>query len=409
MEFDMSRFILFLCALATMAVSTVAGTYWQQVSDVSLSKNARLDGYKNVLYLYDDASFMMSVDHGATWKRESGSLKNGVIAVERVGTSVFAFAQHGEENNVRVLKADETGRSWNVTSEIEIGSNDRLAGVAVYGTGIYAFSRNGKILASWDGGVRWNYRAAPNQIGAVIDMAVSSDVWVICGTDGAAWSSDVGITWHSTFAPVETGSTILSLETLDNTIWAGCRLGANTVNNGIPVFASLVATPLAIRSIGGVLFGVFKTYNGASSLLRMAERTNAWVSMPSTGLPPHNLTKRENFTVINNEIYLYHHGDDAGFLGVYKVRNDAPTSVDEMPSVAAVVSPLPASTDLTIGLSDGGHMQAAIVDQMGRTVRTFSVDGTAQINVSDLASGTYNLLLLDEQRRMTTHNVVIAR
>ena len=121
---------------------------------------------------------------------------------------------------------------------------------------------------------------------------------------------NVGHKWHVTVAPVESGSTILTLETLGNNIWAGCRLGSSRfdagsrswypMNDGLPVFASLVATPLAFRSIGGVLFGVFKTYDGTSSSMMRITPGCQRVGRDAKhlGLPPHNFTKRENFTVL---------------------------------------------------------------------------------------------------------------
>ena len=418
-EQDMFRIVTTVIAFLLVAATATAGSFWQRVSDVAVSKEARLDGYKDVLYLYDHNTFLMSKDHGQSWQRQEGYMKNGVIAVERVGTSLFAFTQHEEESNVRVLKANSTGESWEETSIIQCGKDDALVGVAVYQTGIYAYTKYRKVFASWDGGRTWNLRMVSDEVGSMMDLAVSPDVWVAAGTDGAVWSSDFGITWHMTVAPVEAGSTILTLETLGSTIWAGCRLGSsrfdaesrswNVVNTGLPVFASLVATPMAIRSIDGVLFGVFKTYNGTSSLMRITKRDPSWVPMQSMGLPPHNFTKRENFTVLGNEVYLYHHGDDAGFLGVYKNVNDAPTSVDENTKATILVSPLPASDHITIQSSVDTPVSATIVNTLGQVVSTFEMNATATVPVADLSVGTYTLLLMDKAQAIATHPIVISR
>jgi len=416
----MSRILISLIAMVTMTVAGAAGTFWQKVSDISLSKEARLDSYKGVLYLYDEKSFLLSNDDGQSWTRQEGYVHDGVIAVERVGPLVFAFTQHEAEGRIRVLRADGAGMDWQEVSVIDIGADDKLVGVAVYQSGMYAYTRDRKILASWDNGKSWNHREVDGMIGTAVDMAVGGEVWIVCGTEAAMWSSNSGRTWHQTTAPAEAGSTILSVETIGNTIWAGCRLGAsrfecssrswNVVNDGIPVFASLVATPLSLRSLNGVLFGIFKTYNGKSTIMRITESGREWTPMESVGLPPHNFTTRENFTLVDKELFLYHHGDDQGFLGVYKHASDAPTSVNDLNAMqAGVVSPLPASTQITIKPMVETPVTGMVVNNLGQVVKTVSVNGPTSVSVAELAVGTYNLLLMDEAQTITTHPLVITR
>ena len=94
---------------------------------------------------------------------------------------------------------------------------------------------------------------------------------------------------------------------------------------------------------------------------------------------------------------------------MYRSTNDAPTSVDDESLEAVSVSPLPASTNITVRTAESKPLIATIMNNLGQVVKTFTVINSEQINVADLPVGTYNLLLKDQAQTVSTSPVVISR
>jgi len=401
------KYIVFVVSLLLFAATTTsAGTWWEKVSDVSVSSAGRLANMQGNLYLYDCGKVFRSVDDGATWKDMSKTFPNGVHVFRRVGAFNYAFTPSKGGSRVTVFRSDDQGASWHSVSEFALTSGTTLRNVSFEGSTLYAVTNGQSIQVSVDNGQTWQEAAVTAPIGSLVDFASSNGLWVAAGTEGAAWSSDNGRTWHETLAPIEVGSGFTQVENFGGTIWAGGNIGAcrfdvmsrswHVLNDGLPVFASLVAAPLTFRSLNGVLFGVFKTYNGQTSVMRLDQRQARWVRLESAGLPPHNKANYDNFTVIGEHVYLYYHGDDIGFVGVYRAVNDAPTDVQEESMATSIsVGPNPATDHVRVSTASTTLATVSMVDMNGREIATAQGIGEMDLNVSAVPNGVYYIRVTD--------------
>ena len=408
--------VLVFLAAATIAS---AGTWWEKVSDIAVSEDGRLANLQENLYLYDLSEVYLSQDEGATWKDMSGTFPNGVYAFRHIGTYMYAFTPAGTDGRVTVFRSENGGSSWYSVSQFNVSSGKNLRDVSIEGTSLYAISDGRTIQVSWDNGSTWNERTVDARIGTLVDFASNRGLWIACGTESTMWSADNGRTWYETVAPTEVGGGITQVENHGETIWAGGNLGAcrfdmmsrswEVFNEGLPVFASLVGTPTTFRSIDGVLFGVFKTYDGSVRLLRLSRADNSWVEMESAGLPPHNLAHYDNFTVVDESVYLYYYGNDIGFVGVYRGTNDAPTSVDnEVMNAELTVGPNPATDFVRVNMASVEPMTVALVDMTGRELASISTVGEAELILTPYPTGTYYVRVTDT-RGTVAKPIVISR
>ena len=391
----------------------------EKVSDIAVSEDGRLASLKENLYLYDLNTVFLSQDEGNTWNDMSSTFPNGVYAFREVGANMYAFTPAGRDGRVTVFRSDDGGSTWHSISQFGVGTGSELRDVSVEGTSLYAISNGRTVQVSWDNGKTWNERSVDKRVGKLLDFASSQGLWIACGTEGAMWSADNGSTWYETSAPAEVGGGITQVESHGGTIWAGGNLGAcrfdmmsrswDVYNRGLPVFASLVGTPTTFRSMDGVLFGVFKTYDGAVRLLRLSATDNSWVQMESAGLPPHNLAHYDNFTVVDERVYLYYYGNDIGFVGVYRGVNDAPTSVSEEDLQAELsVGPNPATDHVRVRTVSAEPMTVALVDMTGRELASVHTLGEAELNLSSYPTGTYYVRVTDA-RGTVAKPIVISR
>ncbi|RPI67565.1 MAG: T9SS C-terminal target domain-containing protein [Ignavibacteriae bacterium] len=410
----MFRILILLVLAAPMAQ---AGSWWERVSDISVSENGRLEGRGGRLFLFDEKKAYVSSDKGGSWSSLESVFPRGVYEIRDVGQFMFAFVPGEKNGSVLVYRSADQGGSWKFMSAFALTTGSKLRDVATLGSGLYAISDGQTIQVSWDGGVSWNERSVDPYVGNLIDFAASESIWVACGTEGAMWSADAGLSWYPSQAPHEVGSGIFHVEAFKGTIWAGGRLGSctfdmnsrswNVENAGLPVFASLVGQPTALTARGGVLFGVFKTYDGASTVMRRSAADSKWLPMESAGLPPHNLASRRNFAVVGQNLFVYYHGDDIGFIGLYRGVNDAPTSVEETSATSNVtVGPLPAIDHVNVSTTAGESVELTVVDMSGLTVYTGSMREQTTIDVRTFASGAYTLIVTDASGVVTTPMVV---
>ncbi len=415
MKSTLQTVIVFLAA-ATIAT---AGTWWEKVSDISVSEDGRLANLKENLYLYDLNTVYLSNDEGNTWKDMSATFPNGVYAFRQIGANMYAFTPAGNDGRVTVFRSDNGGSNWHSISQFPVSSGKNLRDVSIEGTSLYAISDGRTIQVSWDNGKTWNERTVDARVGSLVDFASCKGLWVATGTEATMWSSDNGNTWYEIVAPIEVGGGITQVENYGGTIWAGGILGAcrfdmmsrswEVYNEGLPVFASLVGAPTTLRAIDGVLFGVFKTFNGTVRLLRLSRTDGRWVEMESAGLPPHNLARYDNFAVIEERVYLYYYGDDIGFVGVYRGTNDAPTSVDGDVLTAEVsVGPNPATDHVRVSMASLEPMTVELVSMTGQAIATVNAVGEAEVNLTAFPSGTYYVRITDA-RGTTSKPIVISR
>lgn len=409
-----------LIVLVLAAPAALAGNWWEKVSDISVSEQSRLEGRGGRLFLFDENKAFVSSDKGLTWTSLSNVFPRGVFEIRDVGAFMYAFVPGEQAGKVAVFRSGDQGGSWKFVSAFALTTGTKLQDVATLGTGLYAISNGQTIMASWDGGLSWNERVVDEYVGNLMDFAASEAVWVACGTQGTMWSADGGLSWYPSQAPVEVGSSVFHVEAFKGTIWGGGRLGSctfdvnsrswNPANEGLPVFASLVGQPTALTARGGVLFGVFKTFDGTSRVMRRSMADSKWVPMESAGLPPHNLASRRNFAVVGQNLFVYYFGDDVGFIGLYRGVNDAPTSVEEntVATFDATVGPLPAYDHVNVSASTTSPVELSIVDMTGQAVYTGSMTDRTTIDVRSLSAGAYTIIMKDASG-IASKPLVIAR
>ncbi len=415
----MASYVGLMIAVFLLASPLRAGQWWEKVSDISLSRSARLETKGQQLFLFDRSTVYLSSDQGTSWTSLSNSFPKGVIEVREVGGHLFAFSEGAANGEIAVRRSEDQGKTWKLISSFRFRQNADLEEVCTLEYGLYAISNKRSIVASWDGGSTWHEKMVSSDVGDILDFAATESIWVACGTEGTVWSSDAGETWHKSMAPVEVGSSIFHVEAFRGTIWAGGRLGActfdvnsrswNPVNEGLPVYASLVGQPTALTARGGVLFGVFKTFDGTSRVMRRSAADSKWMPMESTGLPPHNLASRRNFAVMDQNLFVYYFGDDVGFVGLYKGVNDAPTSIEEENVVSTfnvTAGPLPAYDHVNVAAHTSSVVDLTIVDMTGQTVYTETMTDRTTIDIRSLSAGAYTIVMKDAKGVATTPLVI---
>ena len=131
--------------------------------------------------------------------------------------------------------------------------------------------------------------------------------------------------------------------------------------------------------------------------------------MESAGLPPHNEAGRHNFAVMGKQVYLYYHGSDVGFVGLYQGNNDAPTSVEEdVYGQSIKIGPNPASDHLRVTASNTDQLTITIVDVTGRSVISTETSSQATLNIGHLPMGTYQIRV-SNGKGTTSRPIVVQR
>ena len=415
----MSRIIMVMLLVVASAVSLTAQA-WQRVSTLTSSKNAHLVARSGGLLLYDNDAVFRSADNGKSWTDMSNRFPSGISASCVVSGDILALFQSGEAGMIKLARSHNGGESWTDVSNFDLPNGEELVDVELYGAQLFAYSNKGTVQASWDGGNSWHERRVGGSIGGMVDLAVVSGLWLACGTEGSAWSDDDGITWVQCVAPVEIGSGIHQLENWQGKIWGGGLIGAaefdpltrswNVRNNGVPVWAGLQAKPVSLLSRDNVLFAVFQTMDGTSTIHRWAPSAGKWVIVNSEGLPRFNHAGSHQFTCSGERLFMYVHADDVNYVGVYNSLHDAPTGVDEPVDVehgSIDVMPQPASTEMTIRIGSTEQMKMELVDMQGRMVRSEYVLGEVLVDVADLVPGMY--LLRVSGAGSFTHRLVVVQ
>jgi hypothetical protein len=394
----MSRITLVLLLVLASAVTSTAQA-WQRVSTLTTTKNAHLVARSGGLILYDQNAVFRSSDNGQTWVDQSEKFPEGISASCVINGDILTFFPSGEPGMFNLARSQNGGETWSDVSNFDLPDNEELVGVEVFGAQLFAYSNTGNVQASWDGGKSWHQRRVGGSIGVMVDLAVVSGLWVACGTDGSAWSDDDGISWVPCVAPVEVGSGIHLLENWQGKIWGGGLIGAAEFD---PLTRSWT-----VRN--NVLFAVFQTDDGTSVIHRWTPSAGKWTIVNSEGLPRFNHAGSYQFTCSGERLYMYVHADDINYVGVYNALHDAPTGVSEevVSTSAAIVTPQPASSAMTIRTGSVESMTLELVDMQGRVVRTDHFIGEAFVDVNDLVPGMYLLRLINASS--FTHRLVVVQ
>jgi hypothetical protein len=388
---------------------SAAGQTWQRASSFTTTKEAMLIAQRGGLVLCDNKIAFHSADNGRTWTNLDPFFKNGVLASCVNGSLMCAFTPEGNPGVINFQVSDNGGRTWEVASKFSVPAWDKLVDVEVFGVSYFAYTSSGVVQVSNDGGATWYEKRVGGSIGGLVDLAVTEGMWVACGKEGNAWSANHGITWYSCVAPVDIGSGIHHVENYQGKIWGGGLYGAAEFdvltrswivrNDGIPEWANLLAKPVSLIAHDNVLFAVFQTYDGYSSVRRWSSSASKWVPVSSDGLPRYNHAGTHQLACYGDRLFMYVHADDINYVGVYNARHDAPTDVDVIDVVdnsSIQVMPQPASDVMTIHTGTFNSVTLSLTDTQGRVIHSENVVGETMVNVSDVAPGTYMLRLIGE-------------
>jgi hypothetical protein len=400
---------IYIVGILVSATLSLAGQTWQRASTLTTTKDARLVARGGGLILYDNAAVFHSLDNGRTWTDIRSRFPNGLAVACVNRGAILAISNPNERGTTQVSVTFNGGVSWDDISTLEMSDEERIVDIELYNDTYFTFTDEGWVHISQDGGYTWQIRRVGGSIGGMIDLAVVGSLWVACGTEGTAWSANDGITWFSSVAPVEIGSGFRQLENVQGKILGGGLFGAaefdpitrswTVRNNGIPTWASLLAKPVSFLSRDNVLFAVFQTFDGYSSVLRWSPSGARWVVVNSDGLPRNNQAGSHQLAVYEDKLFMYVLNDDINFVGVYNARHNAPTGVEAIDveqQNSIDVMPQPASNFMIVRTGSYKSVTLSLTDTQGRMVHSEIVSGEANINVDDVAPGTYVLRLTGE-------------
>lgn len=404
----MLRTIFIVGIIVSTGLSSVGQT-WQRASTLTTTRDARLVARGGGLILYDNKVVFRSLDNGSTWSDIGDRFPEGVAVACVNGGAILAISNPVDSDTAQVSVTYNGGISWDNISVLPVSDQGRMIDIELNNGTYFAFTSEGWVHISQDGGNSWQSRIVGGSIGGMLDLAVVGNFWVACGTEGTAWSANDGITWFSSVAPVEVGSGFRQLENVQGKILGGGLYGAaefdpltrswTVRNNGIPRWASLLAQPVSFLSRDNVLFAVFQTIDGYSTVLRWSPSGSRWVVVNSDGLPRNNQAGSHQLAVYEDRLFMYVLNNDINFVGVYNARHNAPTGVDAIDveqQSSIEVMPQPASDFMTVRTGTYKSVTLSLTDTQGRIVHSEIVSGDAYINVDDVAPGMYVLRLVGE-------------
>ncbi len=393
-----------LFLILSLGGASLQASGWEQVSRVSPGRHARIVSQRGTVILYSPSQVYASIDDGRTWSTVSSTFPTGVFAAYTWGHTIGVFRGGAAADNIEYFQSTDRGRSWQYLSSFQLSDNDSLIDVCTLGGNIFAYTAGGSMYASWDRGYNWSWRRLPVQVGTVHDVAVASNLMMVCGSNATMWSVNQGETWSLSHPPVRVGSSIRLLREHNGVIWGGgysgmCRFDAQSMawteaSDGVPQYARITATPISLVNSGGVLFGCFRDGAGFDHVLRWSEPTWRWESVSSLGLPPQNRSGRGNLACDGSKLYLHVHGDDVNFLGVYSTMHQAPVTVPEQNGEHTItISPNPTAESAVVHLPPDASGTLVLLDASGcEVLRQQACPGAQTLNIAHLPTASYRLI-----------------
>ena len=268
----------------------------------------------------------------------------------------------------------------------------------------------------------WSNNATASTI--TVSNSGSFSVTVTDGNSCSATSTSINVNVSSAPIPTITATSttacsgdtvILSSSTADSYVWStgqttqsialtasSANITVTTVNvnacNGVgmsqPTSVTFTATPTAAGSFttSGNVATFANTSTGASSY--------SWdfgdFSNSSASAPTHAYAANGAYTVTLTAI-------NGNCTSTTSFTVNISVSLDELQGITLNLFPNPANQEVNIALNGAALESVVIVDQFGRTVK---VSNVSNINVSDLATGVYQVILYTDKGNITRRLVV---
>ena len=268
----------------------------------------------------------------------------------------------------------------------------------------------------------WSNNATASTI--TVSNSGSFSVTVTDGNSCSATSTSINVNVSSAPIPTITATSttacsgdtvILSSSTADSYVWStgqttqsialtasSANITVTTVNvnacNGVgmsqPTSVTFTATPTAAGSFttSGNVATFANTSTGAGSY--------SWdfgdFSNSSASAPTHAYAANGAYTVTLTAI-------NGNCTSTTSFTVNISVALDELQGITLNLYPNPANQEVNIALNGAALESVVIVDQFGRTVK---VSKASNINVSDLASGVYQVILYTDKGNITRRLVV---
>ena len=268
----------------------------------------------------------------------------------------------------------------------------------------------------------WSNNATASTI--TVSNSGSFSVTVTDGNSCSATSTSINVNVSSAPIPTITATSttacsgdtvILSSSTADSYVWStgqttqsiavtatSANITVTTANvnacNGVgmsqPISVTFTATPTAAGSFttSGNVATFANTSTGAGSY--------SWdfgdFSNSSASAPTHAYAANGAYTVTLTAI-------NGNCTSTTSFTVNISVSLDELQGITLNLFPNPANQEVNIALNGAALESVVIVDQFGRTVK---VSNVSNINVSDLATGVYQVILYTDKGNITRRLVV---
>lgn len=408
------RMSLFLVCIATLSDFSYAQNVWKKTVGIKAPSDSRLVSQNGITLLYSPTQVFMSNNGGYIWWSISEQFPNGLVAACGLPGKVVGLSV-GTDRTVTMHSTTNSGATWLWKAAFTLDVGQELVEVVARGNTMAAYTKQGLIYSSVDGGGSWRRIKVWDGVGELVDLASIGNTWVVCGTQGTARSNDDGVTWVPSTIPFKIGGYLSAIEIHGNEIWGGGPFGMARFDvsstswlpssRGLETSAGMMPTVIDLRELDGVLFGLFRQPDNKNTCYRWDG--SQWIPVDNGGLPYGTQVSRFRFSIWRNLLQVFVSGYDANLNGVYVVSHQSPTGVDEVTPTNTALFPIPTESTLHIaGIADTDAV-VSVVDPQGAVVLEGTMnDGT--IDVRSLAAGTY-LLRLTIGDNTSTHVFIVRR
>ena len=284
-----------------------------------------------------------------------------------------------------------TGGSVDLTSSSTTGnlwSNNATAStITVSNSGSFSVTvTDGNSCSATSTSINVNVSSAPiPTITATSTSACSGDTVILTSSSADSYVWSTGQTTSS--IAVTASSSNITVTTVNVN-------ACNGVGMSQPISVTFTATPTAAGSFttSGNVATFANTSTGAGSY--------SWdfgdFSNSSASAPTHAYAANGAYTVTLTAI-------NGNCTSTTSFTVNISVSLDELQGITLNLFPNPANQEVNIALNGAALESVVIVDQFGRTVK---VSNVSNINVSDLATGVYQVILYTDKGNITRRLVV---
>lgn len=406
-----ARYRFTIVAAVLILVLGVVGTQvgyaqgqWTKSAGIKVKSDCKLVAHHSVSLLYSQQEVYLSDNGGFMWWSISDKLPQGLISACATSHSVIGLSMQSDRT-VRMHTTTDGGTTWNWKAAFTLDPGQDIVELCSEREMLYAYTKQGIVFTSPNGGETWLRTKVAQQVGDLQDLALTSTVWVACGTQATMWSADAGITWSKSAIPVQAGGLLNAVEVHNDEVWGAGGFGAVRfdlssrswiqASHGLSASPEKLPAVVDLKELAGVLFGLFRMPTNANACFWW--NGSAWVAADNGGLPYGEQISRFRFGVWRDLLQVYSNSSDPNMRGVYVVRHTAPTSVNngtpQHTEPPLHLGPIPATDHLLIQSPTGEGVSVTVFDAVGSIVHSITVNGSALLPTTSFPSGTYVLVL----------------